>query len=202
MNPPKKPMRPPGHHGHWLLGINAQITDPLGVLIRAQRKHGDVVYFNTVHGPVYLLAHPDHAQRVLADNGRNYPAPPRRPNRLMGNGLFGSDGAFWLRQRRMVQPAFHRSRLALMVEGMVQGTEALAERWQHNVRTGEPVEPLEQMRLLVPTLLGVSIFSRDVYASEADTTRSWPSSPRTPMAMPATRSGRSRCGGWGFPARG
>jgi cytochrome P450 len=50
---------------------------------------------------------------------------------------------------------------------MGRGTEALAERWQHHVRSGEPVELLEQMRLLVSTLLGVSIFSRDVYESEA-----------------------------------
>ncbi len=166
MNPPKKPVLPPGHHGHWLLGLNEQVSDPLGALIRAQRKHGDIVYLNTIQGPIYLLAHPDPVQRVLLDNARNYPSPKKRPSRLMGNGIFESSGAFWLRQRRMVQPALHRSRLVRMVEGMVQGTETLAERWQHSARTGEPVDLLEQMRLLVPTLLGASIFSRDVYESQ------------------------------------
>ena len=93
---------PPGDHGHWLLGINAQVTDPLGVLVRGQRRHGDIVYFNSFQGPTYLLAHPDHAQHVLVDNARNYPSPDKPPNRLMGNGLFVSNGDFWMRQRRMV----------------------------------------------------------------------------------------------------
>ncbi|QSQ23763.1 cytochrome P450 [Pyxidicoccus parkwayensis] len=164
---PKKPVLPPGHHGHWLLGLNEHVKDPLGALVRAQRKHGDIAYFNTQQGPLYMLAHPDHAQRVLVDNARNYPAPDKRPSRLLGNGIFQSNGAFWLRQRRMVQPAFHRSRLVRMVEDLVLGTEALAERWEPSARSGEPLELLEQMRLLVPTLLGASLFSRGVYERDA-----------------------------------
>ena len=166
-NAPKKAVLPPGHHGHWLLRVNEQVKDPLGALVRTQRKYGDIAYFNTQQGPLYMLAHPDYVQRVLADNARNYPSPEKRPSRLMGNGIFQSNGAVWLRQRRMVQPAFHRSRLARMVEDMVRGTEDLAERWEQPARTGEPVDLLEQMRLLVPTLLGASLFSRGVY--ERDT---------------------------------
>ncbi|MET0400865.1 MAG: cytochrome P450 [Cystobacter sp.] len=157
---------PPGDHGHWLLGINAQVTDPLGVLVRGQQRHGDIFYFNSFQGPTYVLAHPDHAQHVLADNARNYPSPDKPPNRLMGNGLFVSNGDFWMRQRRMVQPAFHRPRLFKMVEGMVRGTDALATRWDEAARSGTPIDLLEQMRQLVPTVLGTSLFSRDVYDSE------------------------------------
>ena len=154
---------PPGPRGHWLLRLNDEVTDPLGLLIRAWQRHGDIVHFNSVHGPMYLLAHPDHARHVLVDNARNYPAPHKPPNRVMGNGLFQSGGDFWLRQRSMVQPTFHRPRLVAMAAGLAEGIGLFAARWEEAVRTGEPVDVLEHMRQLVPTLLGASLFSRDVY---------------------------------------
>ncbi len=160
------PPRPPGHHGHWLLNIRQQVAHPLELLIESQQRHGDVVFFNTIRGPIYVLSHPDHAQRVFVDNARNFRSLEGTQNRLIGNGLFGSHGEFWRRQRRMVQPAFHRTRLARMVEGMVRGSETLAERWREKALTGEPLELLEQMRQLVASLLSVSIFSRDLYAND------------------------------------
>jgi cytochrome P450 len=163
MNSPKKSALPPGYHDHWVWHLNEHVTDPLGMLIRAQQRYGDVVYFNNYMGPTYLLAHPDHAQHVLVDNARNFPALTKPTQGVMGNGLFVSKGDFWRRQRRMVQPAFHRSRLATMVQHMVTGTEALAEHWEQAARTGEPVELIEQMRLLVSNLLGFSLFSPDMY---------------------------------------
>jgi cytochrome P450 len=162
MNDTRKPARPPGYRSHWLLHIHEQVKDPLGVLVRGWQRHGDVVFFNNFMGPTYLLAHPDHAQHVLVDNARNFPVVEKSTTGVMGNGLFTSSGDFWRRQRRMVQPAFHRSRLSKMVQGMVTGTEAFAERWEQAARTGEPVELMEQMRTLVSSLLGISIFSPDV----------------------------------------
>lgn len=157
---------PPGHHGHWLWRVREQVKDPLGVIVRAHQRHGDVVFFNDVMGPTYLLAHPDHAQRVLVDNARNFAVMGKSATGVMGNGLFASTGDFWLRQRRMVQPVFHRARLTKMVRDMVAETQVLAEHWDQAVRTGESVNLLEQMRTLVLTLLGSSLFSPDVYAGQ------------------------------------
>jgi cytochrome P450 len=169
MTTPRKSALPPGPKRHWLLGTGlGQLKDPLGQLIRGQRKHGDIVYFNMHHGPTWLLAHPDHAQHVLADKTSNYPSlMGDRPDPLLGRGLFVSNGDFWLRQRRMVQPSFHRPRLIRMVEGMVRDVQQRAERWAPQAATGEPLELLVQMRGLLITLLGNAIFSEDVYASRA-----------------------------------
>lgn len=165
MTSPSNTALPPGPKRHWLLGTGIQqLKDPLGLLVRGQQQHGDIVYFHQHHGPSWLLCHPDHAQHVLADNAANYPnMAGDGPDPLLGRGLFASKGDFWLRQRRMVQPAFHRPRLARMVEGMVRDTQRLAERWAPLASTGEPVELLNQMRRLVISMLGTSIFSSDVY---------------------------------------
>src|SRR5262249_44709478 len=47
----------------------------------------------------------------------------------LGKGLLTSEGDFWLRQRRLVQPAFHRQRLNAFGEVMVEYTERLVGSW-------------------------------------------------------------------------
>ena len=170
MSAPAKTALPPGPKHHWLLGTGiGQVKDPLGQLVRGQQQHGDIVYFRMHHGPSWLLSHPDHAQYVLADNASNFLSMVGDgPDPLLGRGLFASQGDFWRRQRRMVSPSFHRPRLARMVEGMVRDVHALADEWTPLVNTGTPVELLAPMRRLALRMLGTSIFSEDVYASQEE----------------------------------
>jgi cytochrome P450 len=62
---------------------------------------------------MYLIAHPDHIQQVLKTNNKNYVVkrPSMHLTAMMGNGLTLSKGDLWLRQRWLVQPAFHRSKI-------------------------------------------------------------------------------------------
>ena len=61
-----------------------------------------------------LLSDPADIKHVLHDNARNYHKSPlyERLRDGIGNGLLTSEDSFWLRQRRLVQPAFHRQRLS------------------------------------------------------------------------------------------
>ncbi len=58
----------------------------------------------------YVINHPDDIKRVLLTNHRNYTKGEGmdRVKILLGNGIMTSEGAFWRRQRRMMQPSFHR----------------------------------------------------------------------------------------------
>ncbi|MCY1031451.1 cytochrome P450 [Corallococcus sp. BB11-1] len=169
MTTPSKSALPPRPRRSWLptFGIG-QVRDPLLQLVQRQKEHGDIVCFPTHHGPTWLLSHPDHAQYVLADKASNFLSMVGDgPDPLLGRGLFANKGDFWLRQRRMVQPSFHRPRLARMVEGMARDSERFAERWAPHAATSAPLELLGQMRGLVISLLGNSIFSEDVHANRA-----------------------------------
>ena len=58
----------------------------------------------------------------------------RHAGDLFGNGLLSSDGSFWLRQRRMMQPAFHRQRIQQYSDIVVDCTHAqLAQLVRGNV---------------------------------------------------------------------
>src|SRR3954465_9651096 len=106
-----------GPKGSLLVGNLTQFgRDPLGFLEQCAREHGDFVPIRFLNKTVYVLNDPEHLEYVLATNARNfrktlgYRTPFMR--RLFGQGLLTSEGDFWLRQRRLAQPAFHRDRIA------------------------------------------------------------------------------------------
>ena len=80
----------------------------------------------------YVLNHPDLVEHVLATNNRNYVKGLGfdRVKMLLGNGLIVSEGAFWRKQRRMLQPAFKKENIARMTEVMRRCSEELCRDWQ------------------------------------------------------------------------
>src|SRR3954469_15230277 len=105
---------PPGPTGKPLLGNALDMQrDIIGKMMEGWREYGDIVRFKVPGFAIYLLAHPDHVKHVLQDKHKIYPKIPFVDNkfkRISGEGLLTSSGDFWLRQRRMSQPAFHRQR--------------------------------------------------------------------------------------------
>ena len=76
---------------------------------------------------VLVLWQPDHVKHVLQDRHAIYTKESldyRVLKRFLGEGLVTSDGALWLRQRRLMQPAFHRSSIAAFASLMVERTRA------------------------------------------------------------------------------
>src|SRR5262245_17195556 len=81
---------------------------------RLREQFGDVVRLATLPHPVYLVSHPDAVHYVLRENAHNYRKGLlfKPIAALQGQGLLTSEGDLWARQRRLVQPAFHRRHLA------------------------------------------------------------------------------------------
>src|SRR5690349_15730044 len=92
------------------------------------------------HG--FLVSDPAGIRHVLQDNARNYHKSPLydRLREGLGNGLLTSEDAFWLRQRRLAQPAFHRQRLVAMADTMVSCTEETLDRWQPAAARGDTID--------------------------------------------------------------
>ena len=123
---------PPGPRGYQILGVLPQLrSDPIRTFLDAADRYGDVAHLKAgpYHG--FLLSDPAHIKHVLQDNARNYHKSPlyERLRDGLGNGLLTSEDFFWLRQRRLAQPAFHRQRLMTMADAMVACIEQMLERW-------------------------------------------------------------------------
>lgn len=162
------PLFPPGPRGEPLLGnLRALRKDPLSFFPAQVAQYGDVVRIRV--GPAYvtLLAHPDQVRYVLQDNARNYNKQTRGfavIRELLGQGLLTSEGDFWLRQRRLAQPAFHRQRLAGFARTMVEATEDLARALEPCIASGQPFDVAEDLTHLTLRIAGLTLFGTDVGA--------------------------------------
>ena len=155
---------PPGPKGHPILGVMPEFNrDTLGFVTRC-RDYGDVVQARFLYVQAYFLFNPDDIEYVLSTNARNFiKAVSVRSNffrRLLGNGLLTSEGEFWRRQRRLVQPAFHRRRISGYGEVMTDFTARLISSWQE----GETRDIHRDMMQLTLEIVAKTLFNADVSA--------------------------------------
>jgi cytochrome P450 len=157
----------------WLVGhLPAYARDGLGFFTRVAREHGGVVRIRLVH-PTALVTHPDGVKRVLQDNHFNYRKSfvYGRIRPLLGDGLLTSDGSFWLRQRRLAAPAFHRERIAGLADLFARRTGEMLDGWHAAVRRGEAVDLHREMTRLTLANVGEALFSVDLDGAAADVGR-------------------------------
>ena len=129
-------------------------------MTRVAREYGDIVCLRFFHMRTFLITHPDHIEDVLINNSRKFiKGRVLRANRhLFGNGLLTSEGAFWIRQRRMMQPAFHRARIANYASTMTACATRLLESW----KPGQAIDLHDAMMRLTLQVVGKTLFSADV----------------------------------------
>lgn len=163
---------PPGPPGHLLVG-NARQVRQLGThrfALQNMQQYGDICHYHILRWPVYLISHPDYIKHVLQDNHRNYGKNTfayRALRLILGHGLVTSDGTFWLRQRRLAQPAFHRERIDAFGTIMTQAAHDMLKRWETYRTTEQPFDVAQEMTRLTLRIAGETLFNIDL-TNEAD----------------------------------
>jgi cytochrome P450 len=132
----------------------------LGFFEECHRLHGDAAYFRVARRRSMLLSHPDDIEQVLVTENRrfikNYAIIFLQP--LLGNGLLLNEGDSWLRQRKLIQPAFGKGRIEGYAPAMVAATGRMLDEWS----AGEPFDVTPDfhkltMTIAARTLLGIDI---------------------------------------------
>ncbi len=135
----------------------------LGFFEECFREYGDAAYFRVANRRSMLLSHPDDIERVLVTENRrfikNYALKFLRP--LLGNGLLLNEGDAWLRQRRLIQPAFSRTRVESYAGVMLESTERMLTTW-HGGQTLDIVPQMLRLTMEIAgkTLLGIELGDR------------------------------------------
>lgn len=161
--------QPPGPAGIPLLGSLLQARrDPLRFVRDLTREYGDIAYFRIGIYTGYLLNHPDFFQHVLVSNHRNYNKENYNYKMLkpvLGEGLITADGDHWLHQRRLIQPVFHRKRIARFDSTILNATEEMLDRWEVMATRRKPIPVAAEMMNLTLRVVTESLFSTDIRSS-------------------------------------
>jgi len=162
---------PPGPGRYIPYGdLQAIRRSPLGALARIAQRYGDVLQYPVGFWTIYVVSDPAGVRHVLQENSRNYSKATFQYTLLglvAGQGLLSSDGAFWLRQRRLIQPAFHRHRLTRLATQTTDATAAMLDRWDSVVARGEALDIDGEMMRLTLEIVGKTLFSAD-FANDTD----------------------------------
>ena len=168
--PMKRRPAPPSVKANPILGTARRLQlDPMGCLNGFVAEVGHAVHYRFfLNWWGYLFVHPDHYQRILQDNYKNYTKLPHPTFQLLlpliGKGLLSNDGESWLQQRRLAQPAFHREQIHAFGGTMTAAVAKRFSRWEQNARAGDVVAFDREMMEVTFEIAGRTLFSVDLTA--------------------------------------
>jgi len=166
-SPHKPAARPPGPKNArpWLGVLPLFRKDPANYLLKVAREFGDLVYMRLGPQHAFVVSDPGAIRDILVTHQGNFTKSRmlERAKVLLGDGLLTSEAEFHTRQRRLVQPAFHRDRLLRYAADMIACAERARDAWV----PGAEMDIHREMTRLTLAIVGRTLFSADV-SSDAD----------------------------------
>src|SRR5688572_17038169 len=153
---------PPGPSTNLLWSKEANFTkDILGYFHNSVRKYNGIsrakvgpYHYVNISNPAYIehvFTHPD-----IYVKGRDN----KTLRFLLGNGLVTSEGEFWLKQRRLIQPLFHKQRLQSFVQKITERTSAMLKSWE--AFDGEVIDVHDEMTRVTLDIVSQTLMSTEV----------------------------------------
>ena len=158
-----KPTRrglPPGPKGSWIGGSVRQFAEQrLDFFLDVAHKYGELSSFRFGPKRIFLITNPDLIEQVLVTDARHYIKHfgARMYKPVLGNGLVTSEGDFWLRQRRLSQPAFLKNRVLSYAPVMTELTDRMLATW----KPGEIVDVHFEFSSLTSVIALKTLFDLD-----------------------------------------
>ncbi|MEU8266527.1 cytochrome P450 [Sphaerisporangium sp. NPDC049002] len=147
-------------------GVFSMRNDQVAFLSRMIDTHGDIVRIRVLGIKMIMLNNPDFFERVLVRNHDNYDKNTflfRAVEPILRGGLIGNVGGEpWRRQRRIMQPSFHRPKVAGFAENMTDETSRMLRRWDTEYRSGDVVNVSTELGQLAMRIVFRSLFGADV----------------------------------------
>jgi len=155
----------PGPKGHLLMGSLPDIQrDRLGFMVEMV-KYGPVSRFRAGPTSFIQVSSPEGVQHVLQANSHNYDkkAMAFEPLRdLIGDGLLLSDGDLWRKQRRLMQPVFHRQKIQVFADMMGEETAGALDSWGQAAASGQPLNIQQEMMRFTLSIITRALFNERI----------------------------------------
>ena len=136
------------------------IRDPIKTLTNIAREYGDISHFKLGRQHLYLINNPDHIEKVLIYDHRNFKKGKRLQvaKGLLGEGLVTSEGDFHNRQRRLIQPIFHPKQIENYGKIITDYANRIQERW----KDGATLDIQKEMMQLTLSIICKSVLNYDI----------------------------------------
>lgn len=127
-------------------------------------EYGDIYKIEFLDNTQIVISDPQMMREVLVTKASSfqkdvdYKNEDRGLARFMGQGILVSDGEFWKKQRKRVQPAFHTTRIREYAETMTQYTAEAIAKW----RDSETLDINDEMMKLTLRIVARTIFDVDI----------------------------------------
>ncbi|HUB13466.1 MAG TPA: cytochrome P450 [Acetobacteraceae bacterium] len=150
---------PPGPAGDFV-----GVEDLFGWMVRNAGQFGDIFKASVFGSNVFVVSNPEYCERILRWNWRNYARKGQIVQRialLLGNGLIASNGEFWVRQRRMIQPAFSTHSIAGLIDMITRANADLLDTWTRAAQQQETINVTHDLSTMVLKVTLTAIFGDD-----------------------------------------
>lgn len=148
------------------------INNPIPVLDANLARYGSTYRFH-IGGleEGIVTTDPEIIRHVLQKNNRNYRKSSIQTRLLahyIGHGLLTSEGEYWLKQRRLIQPGFHRQRLSNLISLMNREIQAHILRWSDLAKANATVDLYQEMHQLAFRIVAKTLFSTGLTEGQLD----------------------------------
>jgi cytochrome P450 len=128
--------------------------------------YGEFSHFKFGRRHVYLVNNPERIENILVRDNRNFIKSRglQASKRLLGEGLVTSEGEYHDKQRRIIQPTFHPSRVKGYGRIMIEYTEHVSNSWQD----GDIIDIHTEMMHLTSEIIAKSVLGSEIADVESD----------------------------------
>jgi cytochrome P450 len=171
VNPSEEVKRAPGPRGRFLVGSIRDFRGDrlIGTMEQARDKYGGIARFRVGPRTVHLISHPDLAREVLVREKEAFLKIQEGTDKKIGLGLVLGEGLLtnrdhdsWFTRRRILQPVFHRRRVATMADEMVAAGQKMLSRWEELYAPEDVLDIHEEMMRVTLDVITRTMFGADV----------------------------------------
>ena len=135
------------------------LRDPVSFFSSLSSHDGSLTQISLGRRIFYIVSDPELIRDILTIHGSSFEKFPQGnpKQKLFGDGLLTSEGVAQKRQRRMLQPGFHRDKLQTYAHQMTACVKTLTSSW----REGERIEISREMNGLTLEIIGHTLLGVD-----------------------------------------
>lgn len=145
-------------------GAGRMSKNPMAFLTELNNEYPYVVNWKLLHLNLVQLTDPKLIRAVLQTNQKQYVknSAYKQLKHLLGDGLVTSEGELWKKQRKLIQPSFHKKYINTLFDSMLACTNEMIEEWKQHEKTSGEIEFSKEMMQITLQIIGKTMLSADV----------------------------------------